>query len=78
MTAAQILRTLRAAPFRPFRMFLADGRLVVIRHPELLVLAGGGRIANVRVSDDVSEAIDVLLVVSVRPLVDAEADSASR
>lgn len=73
MTAAHILRTLKAAPFQPFAMHLADQRSVVIRHPEMIQLIGGGRIALVcdplvPLANGDPEAIDVLLIVSLRPV----------
>jgi hypothetical protein len=69
MTAAQIVRTLSAVPFAKFTMHLADGREVIIRHPECVQLVGGGRVAQVTVRDEgVPESIDVLMIVSLRPL----------
>ena len=45
MTAAQIMRTLEAVRFSKFTMHSADGREVVVGHPECVQLVGGGRIA---------------------------------
>jgi hypothetical protein len=67
MTAGQVVRTLRVAPFQPFYNHLVDGRSILIRHPELITLSGGGRIATVRINDGWSEAIVVLMIVSLRP-----------
>jgi hypothetical protein len=66
MTAGQLLRTLRAVPFQPFFLFLVDGRQLLVRHPELLVLSAGGRIATLQDRDS-QESIDVLMIVSIRP-----------
>jgi hypothetical protein len=72
MTALQILRISRLQPFQPFAMHLADQRVLVVRHPELIALTGGGRIAIVEKPDGVSEIVDVLMIISLRPLTDAE------
>ena len=47
-------------------MHLADGRALRIGHPELVTIAGGGRIAEVDNSDRLIERIDVLLIISGR------------
>jgi hypothetical protein len=44
-----------------------DGRDIEIRHPEIVKLAGGGRIALVETTPGLEEAIDVLMIVSLRP-----------
>lgn len=72
MTAAQLLRSCQARPFHKFAMHLADGRELLVKHPELLLLTGGGRIATLRLDSGLDEAIDVLMIVSVRPLADQE------
>lgn len=58
----------RAAPFRPFAIHLADGREIHIKHPEFLATSPAGRTAIVFYEDDTFEALDVLLVTSVRVL----------
>ena len=35
---------LRAAPFQPFDIHLADGRAIAVRHPEMVAVTEGGRI----------------------------------
>jgi len=72
MTAAQVLRTLKAIPFEPFEMHLVDGRSIVVRHPELVNLIAGGRLAKVTNRDRLDEVVDVLMIVSLRPLTKLE------
>ena len=67
MTAGQVLRTLHTTPFQPFFLHIADGRSMRIGHPEMLLLTAGGRIAIVEGADGFAEAIDVLMIVSLRP-----------
>ncbi len=68
MTAGQRLRTLKARPFEPFVMHIVDGRGLEDRHPELLILTAGGRIATLWKIPDLHEAIDVLMIASLRLL----------
>jgi hypothetical protein len=39
MRREELIEAIRAAPFRPFRLFLSDGRAFEIRHPEVLMVA---------------------------------------
>jgi hypothetical protein len=57
-----------AAPFQHFAIHLADGRTLEVRHPELLSFSRAGRTAYVVNADRLTEVLDVLLVVSLRPL----------
>ncbi len=68
MTAQQLKRTLGVTPFRPFFVYLVDGRSLAVRHPELFSFDGGGRIAVVELAPGLAESIDVLMIVSVRPV----------
>ena len=69
MTGEQIRSALRAAPFRPFRLHLADQRKVDVPHPEFALLFPGGRhlIVATPGSDSLYESIDVALIVSLTP-----------
>lgn len=51
---------------QPFKVFMADGRFVDIPHPDFAMLSRSGRILHVSLENDRTEAIDVLLVVSVQ------------
>lgn len=68
MTTDQIRNALRAQPFRPFRLHLADGRSFEIRHAEFMALSPGGRIVIVFAQADACEIIDLLLVTSLEIL----------
>jgi hypothetical protein len=61
MRAENLQEVIRAAPFRPFTLFLADGTRVPVRHPEWIAYAGG-RTAIVIEQDERSHIIDVMLV----------------
>jgi hypothetical protein len=64
MTSEEIRKHLRAQPFQPFTLHLADGRSVHVPHSEFMLLAPKSRVAVV-VHDRFYEYVDVLLVTSV-------------
>ncbi len=68
MTIEQLKKNYHARPFVPFRVFLADGRYVDVRHPEFLAMSPGGRTIFVVDSDDTIETIDLLLVTSLKSI----------
>jgi hypothetical protein len=67
MTTPQIRSMLRAAPFQPFDIYLADGRSLTVRHPEMVAVTGGGRTIGVATDDETIEIVDLLLVTSLKP-----------
>lgn len=71
MTVEQFRRYLKT-PFRPFAIYLADGRILSVMHPELLSFSSSGRTADVHTFFRRFETIDILLVVSLRQLSDME------
>lgn len=67
MTTEQLQAMLRAAPFQPFDIHLADGRALTVGHRELVLVTRGGRTVGVAVDDNAIEIVDLLLVTSLRP-----------
>jgi len=68
MTGEKLRELHRAEPFRLFRLHLADGRSIEVRHPELMAISASGRIAVVFVPDAQSNAnhhIDTLMITDV-------------
>jgi hypothetical protein len=65
MTSEEIHRLWRARPFIPFRMHLADGRSVSVRHPEAMLMGPRSRLAVVLTPDNVFDHVDLLLVTDV-------------
>jgi hypothetical protein len=68
MTTEQLIRHIRAQPFRRFRIHLADGRHLDVKHPDFIARSPGGRTAVVYTSDDTAETVDLLLVTSLETL----------
>jgi hypothetical protein len=63
----QELRTmLRAQPFCPFDIHLADGRSISVDHPEFVAEAPSRRIISVGTAHGF-EIVDLLLVTSLKP-----------
>jgi len=68
MTVEQLMAKQRATPFCPYRIHLADGRSLDVKHPDFLARSPGGRTATVYTSEEASEVIDLLLVTSLETL----------
>ena len=67
MTLEQLRRIHGSRPFRPFTMYMADGRSLTVPHPEMLwVPPQATRTVHVEVAPDVSEYVDLLLVASIQ------------
>lgn len=70
------LKELReAAPFRPFKIDLADGRQVLVLHRDYISISPEGRTCVVWQKDDSMTIIDVRLIqsVSIEPATGTEA-----
>lgn len=78
MTVEQLRRMLRAEPFRPFEIFLADGRSLPVEHPEVVAITPPGRTIGVGLADDTIEVVDLLLVTSLKPRSDGARRRGSR
>jgi hypothetical protein len=72
VTGEDIVIALKSAPFRPFRLHLADQRKVDVLHPELAILSPRRRTLLVYAGTDTDEGemFDVALVFSIEPLKD--------
>jgi hypothetical protein len=57
------LEVIRAAPFQPFFVCLANGERIEVRHPESIAV--GGRTAVVVEPDDRTHILDVGLVLKI-------------
>jgi hypothetical protein len=66
MTVERLREFHRAAPFRPFRIRVADGRSFHVPHPELLSISPSGRTIHVEYGNDNFSTIDLLLVTEIQ------------
>lgn len=67
MTIEQLRKLHRDQPFQPFDIYLADGRVLPVDHPEMLALPPPGRTIGVGCADGTVEVLDLLLVTSLKP-----------
>ena len=65
MDLNSIRNALRAQPFQPFDLCLADGRRVAVMHPEFVAMTN--RIVVVLDEHNFSKTIEPLLIVSLEP-----------
>jgi hypothetical protein len=64
-TRDQVRTAMRAQPFRPFQVKLADGRTFRIDHPEFIAVSPNGREMVIYDNEGMS-LIEMLMVVEVR------------
>ena len=65
MTVEQLAQMLKAAPFRPFRIHMADGQSLTVKHRDFVARSPSGRTAIVYKADDTFEVVDLLLMASL-------------
>ncbi len=65
MTIEQLRLAHRTRPFKPFRLHLADGTSVAVRHPEMMASSEAGRTVVVNTQGDEFAIIDLLLVTKI-------------
>lgn len=65
MTAEPIVELQQAAPFQPFDIHLADGRLFRLQHPDFLTVSPGRRSITIYALPDSAEVIDLLQIISL-------------
>ncbi len=66
MTIDRLRKTLRAQPFRPFRLHMGDGRALRVPHPDFVwIPPEGSRTVIVSTGPDDFEIVDMMLVVSI-------------
>jgi len=63
--AENLQEVIRAAPFRPFWLCLANGSKVFVPHPEWIAHPSGARTAVVMGQDESVRIIDVALVLEL-------------
>jgi hypothetical protein len=66
MDLNSIRSALKAEPFRPLELCLADGRRVPVTHPEFVAM--NNRVVVVLDEESFSKTIESLLIVSLEPL----------
>jgi hypothetical protein len=67
MTIEQLRKLHQARPFQPFDIHLADGRALLVDHPECLAITPPGRTIGVGLRDGTIEIVDLLLGPTLKP-----------
>ena len=65
MNVEQLNQMQRAQPFRAYRIHMASGRHLDVKHPDFLARSPSGRAAIVYKDDETFEVVDLLLVSSL-------------
>ncbi len=66
MDVTAIREAMRALPFRPFRLRLADGRELLIPHPDFMAVAPNGRrVVAFNPADDSLSILEPLLILAL-------------
>jgi hypothetical protein len=65
MTADQLRAVRNANPFRPFKIHLADGRALPVRHRDYVSQSPGGRTVIIYESEEAFNLVDLLLVSAI-------------
>ena len=74
MTVEQLREALTAAPFKPFRIHMANNRTFVIPHPDFMSIGPRGRTFVVHSQDgNVSHVLDTVLAAELESMPDAAA-----
>lgn len=66
MTIEQLRNMHRATPFRPFTIYMADGREIQVPHPDFLSHSPSGRTIIVHGEGDSFSVIDLLLITEIK------------
>ena len=69
MDLNSIRNALREQPFRPFELCLADGRRVLVKHPEFVAM--NQRIVIVTDEESATKILEPLLIVSLEPVLES-------
>lgn len=78
MTTEKLHAVHTAKPFKAFRLQIADGRQLKVKHPESLAYIPGGRTAVLVHPDETHEIIDLLMVTTIEVVNGTASRSARR
>ena len=65
MRQQEILEALAVRPFRPFRLFVADGAVYDVRHPDLVLAAPAYAVVGVPASAQSPPAIEKHVIIDM-------------
>jgi len=65
MRPDDVMELLRQKPFRPFRIYLSDGTVYTIRHPDQVAVGRSALALALAASDDPDQLVDPVLRVAL-------------
>src|SRR5260370_36973931 len=65
MTAEELRQHIKARPFRPFTIHVADGRTIPVAHHDFILVSSSGRMVEVFQPDDSHDIRDMLLITDI-------------
>jgi hypothetical protein len=66
MNMAELRKAVHARPFKPFTLYMADGRKLGVTHPDFIAMSSTGRTATVYAAGERgADQIDMLLVTRI-------------
>jgi hypothetical protein len=66
MNMEVLRKAVHARPFKPFTIYLADGRRLVVTHPDFVAMSSTGRDATIYAAGEkAADQIDMLLVTRI-------------
>lgn len=66
MSPDAVKKFMRAVPWQPFTLCLADGRKMHVPHPDFISISRAGRTVVLTNVDDEFEMVDVFLILSIK------------
>ena len=66
MTVEQLKTVQHAQPFRPFTIYMGDGRSFFVKHPDFISRSPSGRTIIVHGDDDSFSVLDMLVVTELQ------------
>ena len=66
MNMTELRKAVHARPFKPFTIYMADGRKLGVSHPDFIAMSSTGRTATVYAEGEMgADQIDMLLVTRI-------------
>jgi hypothetical protein len=65
MTVEELRHHIKARPFRPFSLHVADGRTILVSHHDFILVSPSGRIIYVFQPDDSHDILDIMLITGI-------------
>jgi hypothetical protein len=65
MRRPELLNLLNSRPFHPFRIYMSDGAVFMVKHPELVMLTSSAAHVGVTMGDEPAPVVDRVNIVDL-------------